>query len=132
MKVAHMDDSDTATIELSKSEAREVVNALSSYRTRQTGRDERRAMNVEEFLQREFDFKREDTGLTGDIGEEFASFLDGSSTDEHEVQLSRAEAEEAVAALSEHESESSTDAETVREIRNRFEEAFDLDARSGT
>lgn len=125
-----MDDSDTATVELSKGEAREVINALSSYQTTETGREERRALNVEQFLQREFGFGEEDTGLTGDIGESFASFLDDSDTHTHEVQLSRAEAEEVVAALGAHENDSATDAGTISDLRTRFAETFDSN-RSG-
>ncbi|ELZ30475.1 hypothetical protein C474_11701 [Halogeometricum pallidum JCM 14848] len=120
-----MEDSDTATVELSKGEAREAINALSSYRTTETGQDERRALNVEEFLQREFGFKDDDTGLSN-IGESFASFLDDSDEQSHEVQLSRAEAEEVVEALAAHENDSATDAGTVRDLRTRLAETYEL------
>lgn len=126
-----MDDEETATIELTRNEAREVINALSSYRSGESGRDERRALNVEEFLQREFGFENQHFDEDRSVLETFADIFDEEDGDEHEIQLSRAEAEEVVSALADHEEGSPTDAETAANLRDRFEETFSLDARSG-
>ena len=122
-----MDDTDTATIELTRGEAREVINALSKHRVEVSGRDEERALNVREFLQEEFEFEdrhfEDDTTLV----DAFVDIFDDGG--DHEVQLSRAEAREVVAALTDLESDSSsTEDETIARLRNRFQERFDLDA----
>lgn len=121
-----MDDSDTATVELTKSEAREVINALSSYRTAAAGRDEQRARNVEELLQREFGFEERHLEDDRSIVETFAEVFENRDG-EHEIELSRSEATEVVAALDEFEGSPSEDAETVADLRDRFEATFDLD-----
>ena len=131
----HMDDTDTATIELTRAEAREVINALAEYETGATGRDEERALNVEDLLQREFGFKEEHFG--GDRGylDTFTNIFNEPDT-EHEVQLSRVEAREIVHALDElgqhGEYSADADAETVQDLRARFADTFDLDDESGS
>ena len=122
-----MTDGATETIELTRSEAREVINALSKRMYEVSGRDERVAFNTREFLQREFGFKEgdfdDDTTLT-DI------FLPGSD-DTHEIQLSAAEAAEIVPALTALEAKSDPEeAQTIADLRERFEERFDLDTES--
>lgn len=121
-----MNDTDTATIKLSRGEAREVINALSEYRFKTSGSEEQRALNVREFLQREFEF--EERHLDNDDGllDSFASiFADEEGT--HEVQLSRAEAGEVIPALAGVEGDMDpAEAETVADLRDRFERTFDL------
>lgn len=123
-----MDDSDTAEIELSREEAREVINALSSHHLDVSGNDERRTLDVRDLLQREFDFdERQFNNEQQTLVDSFVEMFDES--DEHEIQLSRAEAREIVPALADQEAESNPDeAETIADIRNRFEQTFDLDA----
>ena len=126
-----MDETDTATIELSKSEAREVINALSAYQYSASGHDDDLALNIRELLQREFGF--EDRHFENDQGlvESFAEVFDTS--DSHEVQFSRGEAEEVVSALAESEADADpAEAETIENIREEFERTFDLDGRTRT
>lgn len=123
-----MDDSDTETFELTRGEAREVINALSDYQVEASGSDEERALNVREFLQREFGFEdrqfESDSGLADTLGGVF-----GTDDSEHEVQLSRVEAAEMVPALADLEADSEpAEAETIADLRSRFEDAFNLDA----
>lgn len=125
-RVGDMDDTDTAAIELNKSEAREVINALSEYETRASGREDERVLNVESLLQREFGFEE---GQSDDrnIADVFSNIFHDDHT-EHEVQLSRTEAAEVVRALDDFDGqESSSEAETVTDLRTRFVETFDLD-----
>lgn len=122
-----MKDSDTATVELTKGEAREIINALSAYRTTESGRDEQRARNVEDLLQREFGFEERHFEDDRSIVEAFADVFDEG---DDEIELSRTEAAEVVSALAEFEGHSSEDAETVADLRSRFEETFDLDTHS--
>ena len=123
-----MQDTDTATIELTRSEAREVINALSSHMVAASGRDERRALNVREFLQREFDFEDRHFDEGTDINELFLDIFDSDDGD-HEIQLSRAEASEVLEALVEEESEAEpSEREAIADLRDRLEERFDLDA----
>lgn len=125
-----MDDTDTATIELSEGEAREVINALSTYIYEVSGRDEQIALSAREFLKREFGYKEEHF-------EEDESLLDiffpSADEGEHEIQLSRVEAAEIVPALAELQAESEPqEAEMIADLRDRFEETFDLDDSYGT
>ena len=127
-----MDDTDTATIELTRDEAREVINALSEHRLAASGRDEERALNVREFLEREFEFEErhfENEGgpVEGDEGPiaTFLNLFEGGS--KHEIHLSRAEAAEVVSALADLETTSDPEeAGTIATLRDRFEETFDL------
>ena len=123
-----MDDTDTETIELTRGEAREVINALSEYETGTSGRDEERALNVERLLQREFGFEKEHVG--GDRGylDTFSNIFNDKD-DDHEVQLSRVEAREIVRGLDDLERREAhdADADTLRDLRERFVETFDLD-----
>lgn len=124
-----MDDTDTTGIELSESEARKVINALSEYETRATGREGERALNVERLLQREFGFEEGQVGGGDDrdISDVFSNIFD-SDGGTHEIQLSRAEAVEVVRALDEFDGqESPGETETVTNVRDRFVRAFDVD-----
>lgn len=121
-----MDDSETATVELTREEAREVINALSNYQVELSGDDERRALEVREFLQREFDF--EDESFAGDRSL-VDVFVNNEPTGDHEIQLTRAEAAEVVPALAKLEANSTPeDAETIAGVRDRFQETFELGA----
>jgi hypothetical protein len=120
---------DTARFELSKSEARVVIEALSSYQARTTGREERRALNVQEFLQREFGYKGDDFGEGRDLVESFADIFDAGEDETREIQLSRPEAEEIVDALDGVEADSA-DPETVRDLRSRFADSFESETHS--
>lgn len=124
-----MDDTDTETVELSRGEARKVISALSEHQVGASGRDEERALNLEELLQREFGF--EEGHLDGQRGylDVFEDVFDREES-EHEVQLSRVEAEEIVRALGDLEATEGDDADTgtTADLRHRFAEAFDLDA----
>lgn len=124
-----MDDTDTATIELSKAEAREVINALSEYRTRTSGRDEERALNVEELLQREFGFEQRHFEEDNNPLEVFANVF-ADRDEDHEVELSRVEAAEVDSALAEADRSSRDEAETVEDLRDRFQGTFDLESGS--
>lgn len=124
-----MDDTDTTGIELSESEAREVINALSEYETRATGREGERALNVERLLQREFGFEEGQVGGGGDrnVSDVFSNIFDDDGGT-HEIQLSRAEAVEVVHALDDFDGrERPGETETVTNVRGRFARAFDLD-----
>lgn len=126
-----MDETDTATVELTKGEARELINALSAYRYSASGRDDDLALNIRELLQREFGF--EDRHFENDQGlvESFAEVFDTS--DSHEVQFSRMEAKEVVSALSESQADADpAEAETIESIREEFERTFDLNGRTTT
>lgn len=122
-----MDDTDTATIELTKGEAREIINALSTYQVGASGRDERRALDIEKFLQREFGFEERQFQERDSLPE---LFVDAFAADDggHEIQLSRAEAAEVVPALDELEPGSPPEAETIAELQDELAETFDLDA----
>lgn len=125
-----MDDTDTATIELTPEEAREVVTALANYQVQESGADERRALDVREFLDREFAIEREQFASDSSFIDEFLETFDLDGRDRgHEIQLTRTEAAEVTRALADHEPDSA-DAETVAALRNRFEETFDLDGGS--
>lgn len=121
---------DTATIELNRPEAREVINALSEEVATESGPEEERALNVREFLQREFDFEESDFDDYDDDGGIFtlspAAWFGDDDEDTHEVQLSRGEAAEVDRALTEQEGSSEGEAETIRTLRERLDEAFDL------
>ncbi|WP_226011183.1 hypothetical protein [Halomicrobium salinisoli] len=121
---------DTATIELSRPEAREVINALSTEIATESGPEEERALNVREFLQREFDFEDSDFSDHDDDGGIFtlspAAWFGDDDEDTHDVQLSRSEAVEVDLALAEQEGSSEGEAETIMDLRERLDEAFDL------
>lgn len=123
---------DTDTIELNRPEAQEVINALSTEVATESGPEEERALNVREFLQREFDFQEPDfqQSDSGDDDGIFtldpANLFGDDEDDTHEVQLSRGEAAEVDRALAEQEGSSEGEAETIRDLRERFDEQFDL------
>lgn len=123
-----MKENDTATIELTRGEAREVINALSNYEVRVSGREEEQVLNVRELLKREFDFEESDfegrsSGSTTGLVDAVTDIFDAD--DKHEVQLSRFEAAEIVTALDDFEGESES-AGLIRDVRSRIEKTFDL------
>lgn len=123
-----MDETDTATIELTKGEARELINALSDYRLETSGREEERVLNLRELLQREFGFDEGRFEDDGNVVEMLSGVFDDSDT--HEVELSKSEAGEVDDALAAFEPESTPDeTETVESLRERFAETYDLDDR---
>lgn len=125
-----MAETDTETIELTREEAREVINALTNYQFEVSGRDEVRALNVRQFLKREFDFEEEHFDDQRGLVDIWEDIFGGEG---HEVQLVRAEAAEVAAALAESEADSKPrEAETIATLRERFEETFDLDATYAT
>lgn len=122
----HMDDTDTASIELEKSEARKVINALSEYEAKTSGREDERVLNVESLLQREFGFEEGQSRDDRNISDVFSNIFNDDHRD-HEIQLSRTEATEVVRALDDLDGQgSSREAETVTDLRTRFAETFDL------
>jgi hypothetical protein len=124
-----MDETDTATIELSKGEAREVIGALAAFDAGKSGREDERILNVENLLQREFGFEESRAGNDRGIVEAFFDVFDDDGRD-HEIQLSRREATEVVRALDElDDRRTPEEAETVADVRGRFAETYDLDDR---
>lgn len=120
-----MDDSDVATIELSKGEASEVISALSKYEVKKSGFEDERILNIREQFQKTFGFE-EVNDEDGVIEELTDAFFEDSATEE--VELARAEAKEIVAALTELEQrESDSETERIDEIQNRFMATFDLE-----
>lgn len=120
-----MDDTDTAAIELTEGEAREVINALSTHLYKVSGRDEQRTLDAREFLKREFGFKEEHFEDDTDL---FDVIWPGDDDGEHEIQLSRVEAAEIVPALADLEADADPqEAQTIADLRNRFAETFDLE-----
>ena len=124
-----MTETDTATIRLTKGEAREVINALSNHEVTASGTEEERAVNMEAFLQREF-------GFEPDPAEGDRSFADavtnvfGADNSEHDVELSRAEAAEVERALDDLDERADPADENeaiIEDLRRRFAETFDLD-----
>lgn len=125
-----MQDSDTATVELTKSEAREAINALAEQEALASGRDEERTHNIKEILKREFDFEGEPFDSERDIVDQLVDVFD-EDVGGHEIQLSRSEATEIDRALGNwHEDSSPEEAETITDLRDRLAETFDLDARA--
>ena len=124
-----MNETDTATIQLTRGEAREVINALSNYEVTASGAEEERALNTEKFLQREFGFEERPT----DDGLNFADIVAnvfGEDNSEHEVELSRAEAaevERALDGLAERSGTADENKATIEDLRRRLAETFDLD-----
>lgn len=124
-----MADTDAEAIELTREEAREVINALTNFQFEVSGREEERALNVRQFLKREFDFEEEHFDDQRGLADLWENVFDPDYDDEHEIQLVEPEAAEVVAALAEAEGDAKPgEAETIADIRGRFEETFDLDA----
>lgn len=122
-----MDDSDTATITLTREEGRDAINALTNYEIGVSGREAERALNVRELLKREFGFEEESFEGDRDLLAEWANSFE-SDRNEHEIELSGAEADEVVAALADHEARAETDEEAIASVRLRFEETFGVEA----
>lgn len=119
-----MNGTDTATIELDEGEAREVINALSAYQYEVSGQDQQQAVNVKELLQREFGFKDKHVQDDDDL---LDAVWPSDNDGDQEVQFARTEAAEVVAALAKSEGSSEGEAEKITQLRNRFEERFDLE-----
>lgn len=126
-----MDDTETAEIELDRGDAREVINALSGYQSEVSGRDERRALNVREFLQREFGFEEQHIEEDRSLLETYANIFDDDEGP-HDVELSRVEAAEVDRALADLEADSEPEAETIADLRDRLAATFDLDTDRAT
>lgn len=127
---SEMQDSDTATLELSKAEAREAINALAEQEALESGRDEERTHNVKEILKREFDFEGEPFDSERDIVDQLVDVFD-EDVGGTEIQLSRSEATEIDRALGNwHEGTSAEDADTIAGLRDRLAETYDLDRRT--
>lgn len=123
-----MKESDTATIELTRVEAQEVINALANYEVKVSGQEEKQVLNVRELLKREFgfkepDFERQSADGAINLGDTITDIFGGD--DEDEIQLSRSEAAEVVAALADFEEESGSTG-LIRDVRSRIEETFNL------
>lgn len=123
-----MDDSNAATIELTPEEARAVVNALANYQLEASGDDERRALEVRDLLEREFDLADEQFAADSSFFDEFLETFDLDDGDRsHEIELTRGEAAEVDRALADFDTEAAaTEAATVADLRERFAETFDL------
>lgn len=122
-----MDDADTATIELSRPEARGIISALTDYEVTQSGFEEERLLNLREHFRKEFGFEApSDTEDQGWMAKLTESLFDDNAVET--VTLSRAEAREVTAALSALERhQAGSDVEAVRDLRRAFEDAFDLE-----
>lgn len=133
---------DTGTVELTRPEAREVIGALTDHRVRSAGEEDVRALDIRDHLAREFDFdeyRGEDGNAQLDFGVSADdSVLDWGDGDAKEVSLSRAEAVEVIDALLRKEERLESDeaastldrreADTVADIREKFDDEFDVDA----
>lgn len=126
MEGIQMDDSDIATIELSKGEASKVISALSKYEVEKSGFEDERILNIREQFQKAFGFEEANYDEDGIVEEFTDAFFEDSATED--VELARAEAKDIVAALIELEQkESGSETERIDEIQNRFMATFDLE-----
>lgn len=109
-------------IELTQSEAREVIAALSAEHSGTASRGDERRLNVREQFEEAFGFENETTqeGLV----DQAKDLLDNESKER--VSLSDREAETVVEALSSFEGTADTDRETVRDLREDFESEYDV------
>jgi hypothetical protein len=124
-----MDDQDTDSIELTRPEARKVVSALSDFEVGQSGSEEREAQNIRKHLAAEFNFERKsdekDTGLINELTDDLTITDDAGP---RSVELSKSEAKDVIAALSDFETQQSGtgEKEPTEDIQERFEEKFEL------
>ncbi|WP_049972104.1 hypothetical protein [Haladaptatus cibarius] len=118
-----MSHSNNESLELTRPEARVVISALSEHRTR-GGTPDEQALNVREHLKEEFGFEEDESTdvLFEQYGEGF--FSDTSS---EMVTFSEREAEMIATALSRVENDAPDgNRETIRDVRSRFENEFDV------
>lgn len=124
-----MSDRETGRFELTRPEAREVIAALTSYRMRASGEDERRLRNVQDRLEVEFGFDehRTDDGdglLTGSEG-----WFDDDAVFDHdqseEIELSRAEADDVLDALAGFDADAAENERVTEDVRERIAGTFD-------
>ncbi|WP_158057215.1 hypothetical protein [Halorussus halophilus] len=136
-----MTDRETATIDVSRSEARVLIAALADEEVTASGQRERRVRDLQEYLAREFDFDEHRGTREGEMAAEDdggwldndAVFEDDDPDDTEEVELSRSEAEAVTDALDDFESETAKEdtkgreenADTAEDVRERFVGAFD-------
>ena len=129
-----MSDRETATFEMTRSEARVVIAALSDEEMTASGDRGMQLQNVQDYLATEFDFDQhrgvekgemaagDDTGwLDND-----AVFGDNDPDDTETVELSRPEANAVTDALADFElDESHENAGIAENVRERIADAFD-------
>lgn len=109
-------------VELTQSEAREVIAALSAEPAGTGSTSDERRLNVREQFEEAFGFENETTqeGLV----DQAKDLLDDESKER--VSLSDREAETVVEALSSFEGTTDTDQETVRDLHETFESEYDV------
>lgn len=133
-----MAERDTATVPLTKGEAREVIAALADAESSESGRDRERLLNLQDHLAAAFDFDEHRArggesdvpdgrdavvGEGGIIDESDEGILDVDD-DEEAVELSREEAEVVLDALSGYDG-SPEDEEAIGDVRERLEREFE-------
>lgn len=132
-----MSERDTATVTLSKGEARKVIAALADDETTESGRDRERLLNLQDRLAAEFGFDeyRAQGGESavpdgqdalvgeGDLIDEGDEGILGGE-DEEAMELSGGEADDVLAALSEYDG-SPEDEQVVADVRERLEAEFE-------
>ena len=126
------DASDTATFDLSRAEAREVIAALSDAEMTASGDRQRHYRNVASHLAAEFDFdeyrgpEKGEMAAGDDEGwiDNDAIFGSDDEDDEETIELSRREADEVTDALARHEPAADENAGQVEDVRRRIADAF--------
>ena len=129
-----MSDSDTATFDMTRNEARVVIAALSDEEMTSSGDRGLRLQNVQDHLAAEFDFDEHRGVEKGEMAaEDDTGWLDNDSIfggndpdDTEEVELSRAEADAVTDALAGFElDESHENLGTAEDVRQRIADSFD-------
>jgi hypothetical protein len=129
---------DTATVRLSKGEARKVIAALAEDEATESGRDRERLLNLQDHLAAVFGFDehrarggesdvpdgRDAVVGDGDLIDESDEGILNLDDDEETIELSRAEAEDVLEALSGYEG-SPEDEQVVADVRERLANEFD-------
>lgn len=134
-----MSERDTATVTLTRGEARKVIAALADDEVTESGRDRERLLNLQDHLAAEFGFDEfRDQGTESDVpdgqdavvgdedlidGDEGGVF-DLGDEDEEAVELSRGEAEDVLDAMDEYEG-LPEDESVVADVRERIDSKFD-------
>ena len=133
-----MSDRDTATVDLSRAEARVVIAALSDEETTAAGERERAVRDIEEHLAREFDFDEyrgvDEGEMAADDDEGWLDndiiFDDDDPDDTEAVELSRREADTVTDALGDFDAGAAEEnRETAEDVRERIADSFDGDNR---
>jgi len=126
------DDTDTATFDLTRNEARVVIGALADEEMTASGDRGRRLQNVQDHLAAEFDFDEHRGVETGEMAAgDDTGWLDNDSVfggndpdDTERVELSRAEADAVTDALAAFElDEGHENAGTAENVRRRIADA---------